>query len=139
VHHSDPSSGFKPRYRILRDQAFNDSSQIEGTVDFPYEEIDGLERDEDGPKTLARTDHEEAFKLFSRLVEWLWQNGMKNPEGLQLRAIVVCWVFLNHLHPLTLTEMARGFGKHKQSAGRWVDNFKAAFPHIQNPHMRPPK
>ncbi len=77
-----------------------------------------------------------ALKVFSRLLEWIWQNGMKNSEGLTIRAVIACWIFLKHLRPLTLTQMARGFGKKKQSLGRWVDDFKIAFPHIRNPHMK---
>ena len=33
-----------------------------------------------------------------------------------------------NLHPLSLTELAGGFSKKKQSLGRWVADFKRAFP-----------
>jgi len=43
-----------------------------------------------------------------------------------IRATILCWVFLEHLRPLTLTDLARASGKKKQSIGRWVDEFKRA-------------
>lgn len=70
------------------------------------------------------------------LLKWVWQGGMKNPEGLQIRAMITCWVFLKELRPLELTQLAGAFGKDKQSIGRWVDNFKEYFPRIRISHMR---
>ncbi len=121
---------------------------IEPTSDFPFDEI--YERDEmdrvrgsrssplrdDVEDPLTPEEMEAALRVFTKLLEWVWQNGAKNCEGLKIRAIIACWIFLKHLRPLSLTEIARGFGKKKQSLGRWVDDFKIAFPNIRNPHMK---
>jgi hypothetical protein len=79
---------------------------------------------------------EALLKIFRSLIGWLWQNGMKNPEGINIRATIPCWVFLSHLRPLTLSDLARASGKQKQSIGKWVDEFKRAFPGIRNSHMK---
>ena len=118
--------------------AHSPSGQIEPTTDFDYDEVDRrsfhVEPDDSEEFTAAEMDA--ALKVFSRLLEWIWQGGMKNSEGLTIRSIIACWIFLKHLRPLTLTQMARGFGKKKQSLGRWVDDFKIAFPNIRNHHMK---
>ena len=116
-----------------------EDGQLEPTCNFPYDEVDqslfGAEARKE-LNDLSAADFEAASRVFRALVSWMWQNGMKNPQGLNLRAIIVCWVFLEHLRPLTLTELARAFGKKKQSLGRWVDDFKRAFPRIRNSHMK---
>ena len=43
---------------------------------------------------------------------------------------------LKALRPAPRPEMARGFGKKKQSIGRAVDSFKARFPHIRTANMK---
>jgi hypothetical protein len=78
-----------------------------------------------------------AIVVMRSLLQWVWKNGMNNPEGLQLRAMIVCWLFLKELRPMQLSELARGFGKKKQSVGRHVDDFKVHFPKFRSPHMRP--
>ena len=40
------------------------------------------------------------------------------------------------METLTMTEMAAGFGKKKQSLGRAVDDFKRSFPKIRIAHMK---
>ena len=88
------------------------------------------------PDAMPPDAMEAACVGFTRLMEWLWQDGMKNSEGLQIRAAILCWVFLSQLRPLTMTQMAAGFGKKKQSLGRWVDDYKRQpdFPRIA--HMK---
>jgi len=120
-------------------QAHNEAGQIEATTDFDYDELDARlfnVRPETDLEQFSAEEMERGLKVFRVLTEWMWQDGMKNSDGLTIRSIIVCWIFLKHLHPLTLTEIARGFGKKKQSLGRWVDDFKRAFPHIRNPHMK---
>ncbi len=123
------------------------NGQIELTTDFPFDEIDERERSNQAQgfhveqsggdrDEFSAEEMDAAFKMFTRLLEWVWQGGMKNSDGLKIRTAIACWVFLKHLHPLTLTQLARGFGKQKQSYGRWVDHFKIEFPHIRNPHMK---
>jgi hypothetical protein len=78
-----------------------------------------------------------ASKLFQMFMRWNWQDGKKNPEGLQIRSMISCWLFIPELRALTETELAIGFGKKKQSIERWVDEWKQDFPRIRNAHMRP--
>jgi hypothetical protein len=100
-------------------------------IDFDYAALDRLP-----PEPDQTYDIDLALKAFTHLVEWVWQDGMNNVEGLQIRASIVCWIFLPQLRPLTLTQMAQGFGKKKQSLGRWVDDFKRCFPRIRIAHMK---
>lgn len=118
----------------------NESGALVPVQDFDYDAVDqnlfpGATREE--LEQLTQTEIDAALKLFRLLLSWIWQSGMKNPEGIQIRAILVCWIFMKELRPLTLTQMATGFGKKKQSLGRWHDNFKRRFPDIITPHMRP--
>jgi hypothetical protein len=84
----------------------------------------------------SQEDVDRALVVLAVLLKWIWQGGMKNVDGLQIRAVIVCWVFLKELRPLTETDLARAFGKDKQSFGRWVENFKEFFPRIRIAHMR---
>jgi hypothetical protein len=116
-----------------------EDGHLEPTADFDYDEIDrgcfGVDPAEEvGNFTPEELDA--ACKVFGRLVEWIWQTGKANPDGITIRAIIVCWIFTSELRSLTLTEMARGFGKKKQSLGRWVDDFKRSFPEIRICHMK---
>lgn len=86
--------------------------------------------------SLSVAELDAAGKGMLALIEWLWSDGCKNSDGLQNRAVVLCSVFVPTLRGLTMTEMARGFGKKKQSIGRAVDSFKARFPHIRTANMK---
>jgi len=115
-----------------------EDGHLEPTCEFDYASIEQAlfnvspeEWDKISPEQL-----DAVLKVFRSLVAWMWQSGMKNPEGLNIRATILCWVFLEHLRPLTLTDLARASGKKKQSIGRWVDEFKRAFPGIRNSHMK---
>lgn len=77
-----------------------------------------------------------AIEVLRIMLQWIWQDGMKNVDGVKIRAIILCWIFLKELRPLSLTQVARGFGLKKQSLGRWVDLFKRQFPDIKTSHMR---
>jgi hypothetical protein len=46
------------------------------------------------------------------------------------------WFLIKELQPLSLTQLARMYGKDKQSLGRWVDDFKRRFPGLRNCHMK---
>jgi hypothetical protein len=121
--------------------AHGEDGKLVGCTQFDYEAV------EEGlfdytPEELAEISQEDldrAIKGMTVLLEWVFQNGMNNPEGLKIRSIIVCWVFLKQLRPLNETEMARGFGMKKQSLERWVEQFKKCFPTIKMPHFRPPK
>ena len=124
--------------------SFDEQGDITAIQEFDYAEVERrLSEDLSAPELkeelaqMSPQEKEAALKIFSCLVRWLWQDGMKSPEGLTIRSILVCWIFLEELHGMSLTQMARGYGgRHKQSLGRWHDSFKAAFEFIKTPHMR---
>ena len=125
------------------DTAFDDQGRVVGVQHFDYDEIDSRLRENlfspEAQEELSQLTPEEVaagLKLFRALVRWMWQDGMKNVNGLAIRSMIVCWIFIEELHPLTLTQVARGFGRHKQSHGRWVEIFKRCFPMVKTPHMR---
>jgi hypothetical protein len=126
------------------DTAFDNQGKVIGVEEFDYDLVERrLGEDLSSPEAqeeLSQLTPEEVqagLKLFRALIRWQWQDGMKNPNGLTIRAIICCWIFIEELHPMTLTQMARGFGsRDKQSLGRWVDLFKKHFPFIKTPHMR---
>lgn len=112
------------------DTLHGESGEIVQATGFDYDSVDRnvFHHDPD-------TDYGDA-RLLLAVIDWIWQSGMHNPEGLLIRAGIVCWVFKAELHPLQLTQLANGFGKHKQSFGRWHDDFKKWFPEVKTPHMR---
>lgn len=120
--------------------AHEEDGHITGTTEFDFEKVErnlfGQQPTANDLSQISALELEAAEKAFTRLLDWVWQNGMKNPEGVKIRAIVVCWVFLKHLRPMTLSELAQGYGMKKQSLGRWVDQFKADFPKYRTAHMR---
>jgi len=116
-----------------------EDGHLEPSCGFDYAEIDRNVFRVDPQDHVAALSDEEidaACYVITRVIEWLWQDGMKNCDGLQNRAVVLCWVFLSQLRTLTMTEMAAGFGKKKQSLGRAVDDFKRSFPKIRIAHMK---
>ncbi len=110
---------------------------MEPSVEFDYEAVDRNGSDMEQQEEAA-SDEEvaAACRAFGQIIEWVWQDGMNNPEGLQIRASIACWIFIPHLRSLTLTQLAAGFGQKKQSPGRWVEDFKRAFPRIRICHMK---
>jgi hypothetical protein len=124
--------------------AFDDKGDITRVEEFDYDLVERrLSEDLSNPELreelagLTPAEMEAGLKLFRCLVRWMWQDGMKNANGLTIRAIIVCWIFIEELAPMSLTQMARGFdGRDKQSLGRWMDNFKEMFGMIRTPHMR---
>lgn len=110
-------------------------------TDFDYDAIErhfqsDLEQFRDEAEQYSQEDVDRALVVVTRLLKWIWQGGMKQPDGLQIRSMIICWVFLKELRPIELTQLASAFGKDKQSLGRWVDNFKMFFPRIRISHMR---
>ena len=122
------------------DYAHAEDGHVEPAVGFDFDTVDrkvfGVDRNGQTTTTMSSEEIDAACTVFRSLVEWMWQDGMKQVEGLTIRAIIVCWVFVPELRALTLTEMAQGFGKKKQSLGRWVDEFKKEFPRIRIAHMK---
>ena len=119
--------------------AFGESGDVVGKVDFDFQAVDENLFEPGQLEALPELSEKEvamALQLFRLLMSWVWQNGMKNVNGLQIRAGIACWTMLPELRPLNLTEFARGFGMDKQSVGRWHDDFKKRFPQIKTVHMR---
>jgi hypothetical protein len=119
--------------------AHEDDGRPTPATDIDYNAVDQNlfgETDEWDLKEITPKEADAAIRLMRALLAWIFQNGMKNTDGITLRAILICWIFLKELRPLQLSELARGFGKDKQSLGRWHDQFKVDFPFIKTPHMR---
>lgn len=102
-----------------------DDGHLEPATGFDYDRID---QSCFGVEERKQTDFEGAAALMRRLFEWHFQDGMNNPEGVLIRGAILDWFFVPQLRPLTMVELARGFGKKKQSFGRWVDHFYRTFP-----------
>jgi hypothetical protein len=125
------------------ESAWDENSQPVGAVEFDYDEVsrrleeDLFDPDDRELDSLTPQEAEKALKCIRWIVRWLWQDGMKNTDGLTIRAILVCWIFIEELRPLSMSDMARGFGcRDKQSLGRWHDHLKACAPWLRTSHMR---
>lgn len=119
--------------------AFDDDGELIGKEEFDFDQVDeNLTGDCPAPglEHITRREMIIALKMFEMLVRWMFQNGFSNLNGLQIRAVIVCWIFLPNLHGFSMTRLAEGMGKDKQSLGRWHDDFKKKFPFIRTPHMR---
>lgn len=121
----------------MSELAFGENGERVLAEDFDYNLFDGV-REEVAAEAanLSPAEMETALKLFEHLLRWQWQSGMRNPDGVKIRAIICCWIFLKVLRPMTLTQLAHHYGMDKQSLGRWVDQFKKDFPQIRTVHMR---
>jgi hypothetical protein len=119
------------------DYGFGEDGGRVPIVQFDYGAVEPAV-EEPGLGGLSAAELEGAMRGFQALVRWVWQDGMRNPNGLLIRAIIVCWIFLPELRGHSLTAVARGFGRYKQSLGRWHDRFKVEFPTVKTVHMRRP-
>jgi hypothetical protein len=115
--------------------AINQDGTPEPACDFHYPEDDAVEPDSN-LSDFCQEDLDRAICGLRSLLQWIYQNGSNNPDGVKIRAIIACWIFLKELRVHPLTKMARGYGLDKQSLGRWHDDFKKQFPHIKTPHMK---
>lgn len=109
--------------------------QPEPAVEFNYDAIEGVTPDSD-LSDLTTQDIDRAVEALRSILQWIFQNGSNNSDGVKIRAIIACWIFLKELRIYPLTKMAKGFGLKKQSLGRWHDDFKRQFPTIKTPHMK---
>jgi hypothetical protein len=113
---------------------YDENGTVIPVAEFDFASLDtGHDTDLD---KISRKELEASLKAFRILLDWIWQNGMRNPNGVKIRAILCCWVFLEQVRPISLTQLAKGYGMKKQSLGRWVDNFKRDFPQFRIAHMR---
>jgi hypothetical protein len=123
----------------MEDAAHAEDGHLVPIAEFDYASVELNLFGENPEAEIAEFSQEEidrGIKVLRLLLQWIFQDGMKNADGLKIRAIISCWIFLKELRPLTLTELARGFQLDKQSIGRWVDKFKEDFPEIKTCHMR---
>jgi hypothetical protein len=126
------------RSRSPNKPAHTEDGSLTAAVEFDYEIV---ERNVFSSAEPAETGNQSAIDasviLFQRFTRWVFQDGKKNADGVKIRAMIVCWIFIPELRSLTETDLAIGFGMKKQSIGRWVEQWKRDFPHIRSPHMRP--
>lgn len=123
----------------MQEPAHGEDGRFVPSEDFDYESVDKNLFGKNADAELSQFTQEEidrALKVLQILLEWIWQDGKKNAGGVKIRAIIVCWIFLKELRPMTLTQMARGYDLKKQSLGRWVDSFKKDHPQVRTCHMR---
>jgi hypothetical protein len=119
---------------------YNDSSEVEPTCGPDWEAIEincgGYIDFQEAIKNLNEEQIEGALVVIRGLVAWTYQSGSTNIEGKAIRSAIIEWLVLPHLHAMNLTQIAKGYGKHKQSFGRWVDDFKRTFPTVKTCHMK---
>jgi len=121
------------------DYGFDENGRKVWVTQFDYDKVDqDLSKYSQRKETFTAKEVDAAIKVIDKLLCWVWHNGMRNPEGIKIRAIVVCWILLKPLRPFSLTGISKLYGKKKQSLGRWVDQFKREFKFL-TPHMRPAK
>ena len=115
--------------------AFDEASHQTQIVDFDFAQVDRDLSDEiplDLRAIPLTTANERTITVMSRMLEWLCQMVPKNQSGMEIRATILCWIFLPHLRNLSLTQVAAMIGRDKQSIGRWHDDFKRVFPGVHN-------
>lgn len=122
----------------MQEPAHGEDGRLVPTQDFDYVQVEenlfgGMEGE---IAELSQEDVDRALKVLDMLLRWIWQDGTKNHDGVKIRAIIICWVFIKELRPMTLTEMAAGYDLKKQSLGRWFDEFKKDFKGVRTSHMR---
>ena len=82
----------QPRGTGDADVCHAEDGRLEPSCEFDYGEIDRTVfhvEPEDDPEQLSAEEIDAACKVFTRLVEWIWQDGMQNVQGLQIRAAIV--------------------------------------------------
>ena len=126
---------------------FDEDGKIIPATDFDYPEFDFSGASQRDLAKLDPADLDKAIQAFTKLLEWVWADAFKrspnddpfknrNLEGVKIRAIIVCWVFLKSLRKLSLTQVARATGKKKQSISRFMTRFKKDWPKIRTSHMK---
>jgi len=113
-----------------------DGSVIE-TVYFPFEDL--YARDEEiqfleADPELNRLSEEElrlGVKVLAPCLRWIWQYGMKNKDGVAIRAILLCRAGIPDLARLSMTRLANGFGLEKQSLDRWDKDLARKYPKLR--------
>lgn len=117
---------------------FGEDSRLEATEDFDWGDLaERLGEADDAKFTHGYAQWLRLQQLAEGLARWTYQSpSHTNTDGIAIRTIVQNWFLIKELQPLTLTQLARMYGKDKQSLGRWVDDFKRRFPGLRNCHMK---
>lgn len=106
-----------------------DESGITQSVEFAFSEI------EPQPDSLGSIDVDAVLEMHNRVWRWVYNAPCKDINGLLCRCIVACWILYEPLRKYNQTEIAKRFGKKKQSLNRWIVSFKKEFPEIGK-HLR---
>jgi len=121
----------------VQETAFDDGSMAVPSQDFDYDAVDKNLGFDTGD--VSQVDIAAAISVLQKILEWIYQPGRKgiqNGDGIEVRAVIACWIFLTRLRPLSLTQIASMHGRDKQSLGRWVAKWKEKFPEIKTDHMK---
>jgi hypothetical protein len=127
-------SQHKPAHRLLADgHGYSENGEVIATLPFAYPDdpADGVENLLPPETRLERRAAILAWATVERLLDWVWADGMNNPEGLLDRTKVMVWNVHRIVHSeYTLTSLAGEGDKAKQSLGRQHDSFKRYFPEV---------
>src|SRR5690349_4848877 len=112
---------------------FGEDNRLIATTDFDFAEVDRRLGTPDDPQDC---DYDRAGAAIRKIVRWQWAGGCTNPEGAICRDTVLAMVFLPEMQAVSATQIAKSLGKHKQSLGRWMADFKKFFPELPSAHFR---
>jgi hypothetical protein len=109
---------------------WNEDSELHPTCGFDYASLDKpedsltpeeIEHIKEELRLEIKAEHvDDTIRAVTAMMRWVYQAGAKNPNGVLIRSIALCWVLLPNLKHLSQTEMAGKFGLEKESLGRWV-------------------
>jgi hypothetical protein len=121
--------------------AHAEDGHLEQAIPFDLEQVcrdlGEAATDPDPSERLTDQEWQQLHGGLESLFRWIYQDPHHtNHNGLLIRTLIVAWIIVKELQPLTLTQLARMYGKDKQSFGRWVDDFKLQFPAVRNCHMK---
>jgi hypothetical protein len=117
----------------MSENKYDDGGSVTLVSDFSYDQID-----RDLGFAPAERDLDDACECQRRIWAWVYQPPCKDLDGFNCRCIVASWIFVPQLRSESMTYIAGRFGKKKQSLGRWVSDFKTAFPEVSKhlQHLR---
>ena len=113
-------------------KTYDDHGAVTLACDFPFSQVDEPE-----PQLIAVPGRpssiaiEMACECQRQIWEWIYQPPCEDIDGFVCRCIIATWIFNPHLHSYSEAEIARRFGKKKQSLDRWSQDFKRTFPYLK--------
>jgi len=133
-------SGFKPIFTEMHGFGFDEDSMLIPTDEMDFTAMDRRLFDVSNEELIAGMTQEETdriYKLFNMLLRWLWQNGgngtKRGARGIQLRTILMCWLFLDSVRRKNLQRVAKEFGLKERTLRHWHLRFRRDFPGIRLP------